>query len=170
MLRSGDSTSREVNVAETLKKGTRVTGADRSKLAADLKSRYDAGESIRSLAASTGRSYGFVHRMLSENGVKLRRRGSATRCKPGSQPCPVGSLRDTPGEETDMAPSPGAPEGAGLKLDVNGAVATVTLQRPERRNAMTPPLWHGLAAIGDALPPQVRVGVGRGDRPSFSAG
>jgi hypothetical protein len=48
-------------------------------LAADLKSRYDAGESIRSLAASTGRSYGFVHRMLSETGVKLRGRGGATR-------------------------------------------------------------------------------------------
>jgi len=52
------SAHREVRVAETLKKGTRVTGADRTKLAADLKKRYDAGESIRSLAASTGRSYG----------------------------------------------------------------------------------------------------------------
>ena len=72
-------------MAETLKKGTRVTGADRSKLAADLKNRYDAGESIRSLASSTGRSYGFVHRMLSENGVKLRGRGGATRGKPASK-------------------------------------------------------------------------------------
>jgi autotransporter adhesin len=72
-------------VAETLKKGTRVTGADRSKLAADLKRRYDAGESIRSLASSTGRSYGFVHRMLSENGVKLRGRGGATRGKSGTK-------------------------------------------------------------------------------------
>ncbi len=69
-----------------------------------------------------------------------------------------------------MATSPGAPEGAGLKLDLDGAVATVTLQRPERRNAMTPSLWSGLAAIGDALPPQVRVVVVRGDGPSFSAG
>ena len=69
-----------------------------------------------------------------------------------------------------MATSPGGPEGAGLKLDVDGAIATVTLQRPERRNAMTPSLWHGLAAIGDALPPQVRVVVVRGDGPSFSAG
>lgn len=72
-------------MAETLKKGTRVTGADRSKLAADLKNRYDAGESIRSLAASTGRSYGFVHRMLSETGVKLRGRGGATRGKSSAQ-------------------------------------------------------------------------------------
>jgi len=68
-------------VTETLKKGTRVTGADRTKLSADLKKRYTAGESIRSLAASTGRSYGFVHRMLSETGVKLRGRGGATRGK-----------------------------------------------------------------------------------------
>src|SRR4051794_15084337 len=34
-------------VAEELKKGTRVTGADRDKLAADLKSRYTQGQSIR---------------------------------------------------------------------------------------------------------------------------
>ncbi|MGE5137531.1 MAG: helix-turn-helix domain-containing protein [Gemmatimonadota bacterium] len=68
-------------MAESLKKGTRVTGADRAKLAADLRKRYDAGESIRSLAASTGRSYGFVHRILTENGVSLRGRGGATRGK-----------------------------------------------------------------------------------------
>jgi hypothetical protein len=66
-------------VTETLKKGTRVTGADRAKLAADLKKRYDSGESIRALAATTGRSYGFVHRILTENGVSLRGRGGATR-------------------------------------------------------------------------------------------
>jgi Helix-turn-helix domain len=66
-------------VAETLRKGTRVTGADRGKLAADLKTRYDAGESIRSLASATGRSYGFIHRILTENGVALRGRGGATR-------------------------------------------------------------------------------------------
>jgi Helix-turn-helix domain len=66
-------------VAESLKKGTRVTGADRSKLAGDLKKRYDAGESIRALASATGRSYGFVHRILTENGVSLRGRGGATR-------------------------------------------------------------------------------------------
>jgi hypothetical protein len=68
-------------VTETLKKGTRVTGADRTKLSSDMKKRYDAGESIRSLAAATGRSYGFVHRILSETGVALRGRGGATRGK-----------------------------------------------------------------------------------------
>ncbi|HEX3715872.1 MAG TPA: helix-turn-helix domain-containing protein [Trebonia sp.] len=66
-------------MAETLRKGTRVTGTDRSKLAADLKSRYDEGESIRSLATATGRSYGFIHRILTEQGVALRGRGGATR-------------------------------------------------------------------------------------------
>ena len=49
------------------------------KVAGDLKKRYTAGESIRSLAASTGRSYGFIHRILSESGVSLRGRGGATR-------------------------------------------------------------------------------------------
>jgi hypothetical protein len=63
----------------TLRKGTRVTGEDRNKLASDLKTRYDAGESIRSLATSTGRSYGFIHRILTETGVTLRGRGGATR-------------------------------------------------------------------------------------------
>ena len=63
----------------TLRKGTRVTGEDRNRLATDLRSRYDAGESIRSLATSTGRSYGFIHRILTETGVALRGRGGATR-------------------------------------------------------------------------------------------
>ena len=68
-------------MAETLKKGSRVTGAAREKLATDLKSKYESGESIRALAQETGRSYGFVHRMLSESGVSLRGRGGATRGK-----------------------------------------------------------------------------------------
>jgi helix-turn-helix protein len=67
-------------VAE-LKKGARITGGDRNKLAVDLKRRYSAGSSIRILASETGRSYGFVHRMLSEAGVTLRGRGGATRGK-----------------------------------------------------------------------------------------
>jgi len=65
-------------VAE-LKKGSRVTGLDRDRLASDLRRKYDEGESIRALAAATGRSYGFVHRILSEAGVPLRGRGGATR-------------------------------------------------------------------------------------------
>jgi hypothetical protein len=70
-------------VSEKLKRGARVTGVDRSKLATALAKRYEAGESIRSLAASTGRSYGFVHRILAETGVLLRRRSGSTRVKGG---------------------------------------------------------------------------------------
>jgi enoyl-CoA hydratase/carnithine racemase len=58
----------------------------------------------------------------------------------------------------------------GLVLDVDGAVATVTLSRPERRNAMTPEMWLGLAAIGAGLPDEVRVVILRGSGPSFCAG
>lgn len=69
-------------MAQALKKGTRVIGVDRSRLGTLLGKRYDSGESIRSLAASTGRSYGFVHRLLTESGIELRRRGGATRSHP----------------------------------------------------------------------------------------
>ena len=64
-----------------LGKGRRVSGGERDKLSADLRKKYAAGASIRDLAASTGRSYGFVHRILSESGATLRGRGGATRGK-----------------------------------------------------------------------------------------
>ncbi len=58
----------------------------------------------------------------------------------------------------------------GLRLAIDGDVATVTLGRPDRRNAMSPEVWHGLAEIGAGLPSHVRVVVVRGDGPSFCAG
>jgi transposase len=66
-------------VAETVKKGSRLTGAERESLAAELSKGYAEGKSIRALAEETGRSYGFVHRILSESEVSLRSRGGATR-------------------------------------------------------------------------------------------
>jgi hypothetical protein len=66
---------------QTLSKGTRITGTARTKLANDLKKRYEKGQSIRDLAESTGRSYGFVHRLLVDAEVTLRGRGGATRTK-----------------------------------------------------------------------------------------
>lgn len=57
-----------------------------------------------------------------------------------------------------------------MRLVVDGPVATVTLDRPERRNAQTPATWRALAAIGSALPDPVRVVVLRGDGAAFSAG
>jgi len=64
-----------------LKKGSRVTGGDRAALSSKLKSQYEGGTSIRALAQEAGRSYGFVHRILSESGASLRGRGGATRRK-----------------------------------------------------------------------------------------
>jgi hypothetical protein len=74
-------TLRKADDVADLKKGARITGNTRDKLAADLKKKYEKGASIRALAESTGRSYGFVHRVLSESGVTLRGRGGATRTK-----------------------------------------------------------------------------------------
>jgi predicted transcriptional regulator len=68
-------------VTEKLVKGARISGGQRDKLATDLKKQYESGRSIRELASETGRSYGFVHRLLSEAGVQLRGRGGATRGK-----------------------------------------------------------------------------------------
>ena len=67
-------------VAE-FKKGARIVGRDRDKLTADLRKKYDGGSSIRALAESSGRSYGFVHRVLKDSGTSLRGRGGATRTK-----------------------------------------------------------------------------------------
>ena len=61
-------------------------------------------------------------------------------------------------------------ERARLALDLDGAVATITLNRPERRNSQTPLMWRCLADIGAALPEEVRVVVLKGAGASFSAG
>lgn len=79
-IKFGAHHTRRLDVVE-LKKGSRVTGTERDKLAQDLRKKYDGGQSIRALASSTGRSYGFVHRILSESGASLRGRGGATRGK-----------------------------------------------------------------------------------------
>jgi enoyl-CoA hydratase/carnithine racemase len=61
-------------------------------------------------------------------------------------------------------------EEVGLRYEVDGKIATITLDRPEKRNAQTFATWSALAHIGDTLPQQVRVVVIRGEGPSFSAG
>jgi predicted transcriptional regulator len=59
-----------------LKRGRRITGSDREEVAAFLLSEYSEKKaSIRGLAEQIGRSYGFVHRVLSESGVQIRPRG-----------------------------------------------------------------------------------------------
>jgi enoyl-CoA hydratase/carnithine racemase len=57
-----------------------------------------------------------------------------------------------------------------VRCDSTGAVATITLDCPERRNAQTPITWAALRTIGAALPPEVRLVIVRGEGPSFSAG
>ena len=58
----------------------------------------------------------------------------------------------------------------GLRYDVDGAVATITLDRPEVRNAQTPTMWRALARIGEEIADDVRIVVVRGEGQSFSAG
>ena len=59
-----------------------------------------------------------------------------------------------------------------MRLDRDGALATVTLTRADRRNAQTPATWRALAAIGEGLlaDDEGRVVVLRAEGPSFSAG
>jgi len=59
---------------------------------------------------------------------------------------------------------------AGVRLAIAGDVATVTLNRPQRRNAMTPMMWRRLAEIGAGMPANIRVVVVKGEDPDFSAG
>src|SRR5262245_27012639 len=59
---------------------------------------------------------------------------------------------------------------AGLRVDVDGPVLTVTLNRPDVRNAQTPATWRALAAIGDGLDADIRVAIVNGVGPTFSAG
>lgn len=49
-------------------------------------------------------------------------------------------------------------------------MASVVLDRPERRNAQSPALWRELAKVPSLLPAAVRVVVLRAEGPSFSAG
>jgi hypothetical protein len=41
----------------------------------ELRNAYERGASIRTLVASTGRSYGSIHSMLRESGTTMRSRG-----------------------------------------------------------------------------------------------
>jgi len=59
---------------------------------------------------------------------------------------------------------------ARVHVDVDGAAATITLSRPDRRNAQTPLTWLALQEMGQALPEDVRVVAVRGVGATFSAG
>lgn len=67
------------SVKTTLAKGARITGIQREALAKTFAKRYASGDSIRRIAEESGRSFGFVHGVLTESGTSLRGRGGATR-------------------------------------------------------------------------------------------
>jgi enoyl-CoA hydratase/carnithine racemase len=95
---------------------------------------------------------------------------------------PAGSSTDAPAQSAADSPAvapaydfwpaerQAAAAKAGLRLTVDGEVATVVLDRPAKRNAMTPAMWWQLAEIGRALPGSVRAVLLRAEGPSFSAG
>ncbi|MFY1699500.1 MULTISPECIES: enoyl-CoA hydratase/isomerase family protein [unclassified Solwaraspora] len=58
----------------------------------------------------------------------------------------------------------------GVRLDYDGPVATVTLDRPDVLNAQTPHMWRALRDIGRELRGDTRVVVVRGAGRAFSAG
>jgi enoyl-CoA hydratase/carnithine racemase len=57
-----------------------------------------------------------------------------------------------------------------VRTSQDGAVLTVTLDRPDQLNAQTPVTWSVLAEIGASLPDEVRIVVVRGAGRAFSAG
>jgi enoyl-CoA hydratase/carnithine racemase len=57
-----------------------------------------------------------------------------------------------------------------IRTSRDGAVLTVTLDRPDQLNAQTPATWSALAAVGASLDDDVRVVVLRGEGRAFSAG
>jgi len=54
---------------------TRITGTDRQKLGAKVAKHYKAGTSCREISEMLGRSYGFVHSLLEDQGIAMRARG-----------------------------------------------------------------------------------------------
>jgi len=64
---------------QRLPKGRQIVGQERIALTKDFVARYGEGESIRAIARSTGRSYGFARRVLIAGGASLRTRGGPHR-------------------------------------------------------------------------------------------
>jgi enoyl-CoA hydratase/carnithine racemase len=63
-----------------------------------------------------------------------------------------------------------AADEVGVRLDIDGPVATVSLCRPDVLNAQTPAMWAELGNISRKLPGDVRVVIVRGEGRAFSAG
>jgi hypothetical protein len=65
------------NHSERLPRSAKITGPARAELAQAWRQSYESGASIRRIAESSGRSYGFVRQVLVESGTTLRERGGS---------------------------------------------------------------------------------------------
>ena len=73
-------------------------------------------------------------------------------------------------EAEDPAASTGAPSTDQIRTELSGDTLTVTLNRPEVRNAQTPQMWRTLASIARGVPAHVRFVLLTGSGVDFSAG
>lgn len=62
------------------------------------------------------------------------------------------------------------PTHPGLRTHRDGAILTITLADPEKRNPQTPTLWHALAQVAKALDPAIRLVVLNAEGSDFSTG
>jgi hypothetical protein len=109
-----------------LTKGARITGADRQSLGARLAERYQAGDSIRTLAQETGRSFGFVHGVIKESGVPMRGRGGATR-----RSAPTTTAAATTAQTAVAESAPAAKGGKSRKADGKKAVKKTSQKKDD---------------------------------------
>ncbi|MER7078118.1 MULTISPECIES: helix-turn-helix domain-containing protein [Bacteria] len=56
-----------------------VEGEYRAEVAREFRAAYEKGATIRALAKASGRSFGFVRKILSESGATMRSRGGPWR-------------------------------------------------------------------------------------------
>ncbi len=81
---------------------------------------------------------------------------------------------DQPSAPDDLAAVADQAASAGVRVEWAGPggepVVTITLDRPDVRNAQTPSMWRALAAVGRVLPAGSRIVVLRAAGPAFSAG
>lgn len=61
--------------ATTVEPHKRLTPEQRSSLGLELKAKYESGATLRELSEQSGRSFGWIHKVLEENGTQMRPRG-----------------------------------------------------------------------------------------------
>lgn len=88
------------------------------------------------------------------------------------EPEPDSARASEPAHDSAPSPAPLPPEAPGVLTERAGAVATVTLRNPAKRNAMTPAMWGRLTAELEELAADrdVRAVVLTGAEGTFCAG